>query len=225
MLGFSLPFYKSPTLLLSLGLSIRVLWYLLTRRPDVIHVSSPGLLVFSAIVYAKLLAIPLVVSYHTHIPEYIPMYTWTGFVEPMWTVIRYCTLVADLTLVPSKAMKVTASCHLLCCCFVLRSYTHLCVLITVVQAQSGIHICPILRHASCSCAWLLKSSHWARMYALSSCCTSIRCMRAASTLHSLLLCISLTCLHPQQHVTDCFKGCASRLCTSYAMCLLRLHCK
>lgn len=109
VLGFSLPFYKSPTLLLSLGLSIRVLWYLLTRRPDVIHVSSPGLLVFSAIVYAKLLAIPLVVSYHTHIPEYIPMYTWTGFVEPMWTVIRYCTLVADLTLVPSKAMKVELS--------------------------------------------------------------------------------------------------------------------
>lgn len=106
VLGFSLPFYKSPTLLLSLGLSIRVFWYLVTRRPDVIHVSSPGLLVFSAIMYAKLLAIPLVVSYHTHIPEYIPKYTWRGLVEPMWNVIRYCTLVADLTLVPSKAMKV-----------------------------------------------------------------------------------------------------------------------
>ena len=109
VLGFSLPFYNSPTLLLSLGLSVRVLWYLLTRRPDVIHVSSPGLLVFSAIMYAKLLAIPLVVSYHTHIPEYIPKYTWRGFVEPMWNVIRYCTLVADLTLVPSKAMKVSPS--------------------------------------------------------------------------------------------------------------------
>ena len=106
VLGFSLPFCKSPTLLISLGLSIRVFWYLLTRRPDVIHVSSPGLLVFSAIMYAKLLAIPLVVSYHTHIPEYIPMYTWKGLVEPMWTIIRYCTLVADLTLVPSQAMKV-----------------------------------------------------------------------------------------------------------------------
>ena len=56
--------------------------------------------------YAKLLAIPLVVSYHTHIPEYIPMYTWKGLVEPMWNIIRYCTLVADLALVPSQAMKV-----------------------------------------------------------------------------------------------------------------------
>ncbi len=32
MLGFSLPFYKSPTLLLSLGLSVRVLWHLIKRR-------------------------------------------------------------------------------------------------------------------------------------------------------------------------------------------------
>ena len=61
MLGFSLPFYRSPTLLLSLGLSVRVLYYLITQRPDVIHVSSPGLLVFAATLYAKLLAIPLVV--------------------------------------------------------------------------------------------------------------------------------------------------------------------
>ena len=104
-MGFSLPFYKSPTLLLSLGLSIRVFWYLVTRRPDVIHVSSPGLLVFSAILYAKLLAIPLVVSYHTHIPKYTG---GRGLVEPMWDIIRYCTLVADLTLVPSKAMKVSS---------------------------------------------------------------------------------------------------------------------
>lgn len=42
VLGFALPFYKSPTLLLSLGLSLRVLYYLITQRPDVIHVSSPG---------------------------------------------------------------------------------------------------------------------------------------------------------------------------------------
>ncbi len=37
-----------------------------------IHVSTPGLMVFSAIMYAKLLAIPLVVSYHTHVVKYIP---------------------------------------------------------------------------------------------------------------------------------------------------------
>ena len=111
VLGFSLPFYRSPTLLLSMGLSVRVLWHLLWHRPDVIHVSSPGLLVFATILYAKLLAIPLVVSYHTHIPEYIPRYTWRGLVEPMWKLIRFSTLMADLTLVPSKAMKVCRKCR------------------------------------------------------------------------------------------------------------------
>ena len=44
----------------------------LACRPDVIHVSTPGLMVFSAIMYAKMLAIPLVVSYHTHVVKYIP---------------------------------------------------------------------------------------------------------------------------------------------------------
>ena len=68
VLGFRMPYYKSPTLLLSLGLSIRVFWHLIMTRPDVIHVSSPGVMVFAGILYAKILDLPLVVSYHTHIP-------------------------------------------------------------------------------------------------------------------------------------------------------------
>jgi len=62
--------------------------------------------VLCAVLYARLLAVPLVMSYHTHIPEYIPRYTWSGLVEPMWSIIRWCTRRADLTLVTSKAMKV-----------------------------------------------------------------------------------------------------------------------
>ncbi len=49
------------------------------------------------------------VSYHTHIPEYIPKYTWKGLVGPMWRVIRFNILMADLTLVPSKTMKVSST--------------------------------------------------------------------------------------------------------------------
>lgn len=105
VLGFRMPFYNAPTLLLSLGLSVRVLYHLVTRRPDVIHVSTPGILVFAAILYSKVLSIPLVVSYHTHVPEYIPKYTWSGLVAPMWSVIRFCSRMADLTLVTSKVMK------------------------------------------------------------------------------------------------------------------------
>jgi sulfoquinovosyltransferase len=93
VLGFKLPFYSSPTLLLSTALSLRVLCCLWRLRPDVIHVSTPGIMVgvsaaqlpemppdvvasgpqvFAATMYAKLLHVPLVMSYHTHIPDYIP---------------------------------------------------------------------------------------------------------------------------------------------------------
>eukprot|EP00878_Enallax_costatus_P005416 GHUV01005686.1.p1 GENE.GHUV01005686.1~~GHUV01005686.1.p1 ORF type:complete len:342 (+),score=81.15 GHUV01005686.1:370-1395(+) len=105
VLGFKLPFYQAPTLLLSLGLSVRVLYYLFKQRPQVIHVSTPGIMCFAAVLYARLLAVPLVMSYHTHIPEYIPKYTWKGLVQPMWSIIRWCTRRADLTLVTSKAMR------------------------------------------------------------------------------------------------------------------------
>lgn len=43
ILGFKLPHYPAPTLLLSCGLSIRVLWHLIMTRPHIIHASSPGL--------------------------------------------------------------------------------------------------------------------------------------------------------------------------------------
>ena len=70
------------------------------------HRHRAGPMVFASILYAKLLAIPLVVSYHTHIPEYIPRYTWKGLVGPMWGLIRFAARMADLTLVTSKVMKV-----------------------------------------------------------------------------------------------------------------------
>ena len=60
-----------------------MIWELIFNRPDIIHASSPGVLVCTAIFFARILRIPLVVSYHTHIPEYIPRYNlWTGLVTP-----------------------------------------------------------------------------------------------------------------------------------------------
>jgi sulfoquinovosyltransferase len=103
--GVPLPLYRSPTLLLSPGLSPRLAWTMLTRRPTLIHASAPGVLVYAAIFWARALSVPLVVSYHTHIPAYIPKYTWSGLVGPMWSLIRLAVGAADLTLVPSATMK------------------------------------------------------------------------------------------------------------------------
>lgn len=41
---------------------------------DILHVSSPGLLVLPAMLASRWQGIPLVMSYHTHIPAYIPSY-------------------------------------------------------------------------------------------------------------------------------------------------------
>ena len=61
---------------------------------------------FGALLYAKLFSIPILVSYHTHIPQYIPQYTWAGLVEPMWKRIRFCIRAADYTLVVSTQSQV-----------------------------------------------------------------------------------------------------------------------
>ena len=44
-------------------------------------------------------------SYHTHIPHYIPRYTWAGLVKPMWDFIRYWTGKSDLTMVTSSILQ------------------------------------------------------------------------------------------------------------------------
>uniref|UniRef100_A0A453BR66 Glycosyl transferase family 1 domain-containing protein n=1 Tax=Aegilops tauschii subsp. strangulata TaxID=200361 RepID=A0A453BR66_AEGTS len=60
--------------------------------------------VFGALIIAKLLCVPLVMSYHTHVPIYIPRYTFSWLVKPMWLVIKFLHRAADLTLVPSVAI-------------------------------------------------------------------------------------------------------------------------
>ncbi len=41
-------------------------------QPDIIHCSSPGIMWLAALIYSRLLQKPLVYSYHTHVPEYMP---------------------------------------------------------------------------------------------------------------------------------------------------------
>ncbi|KAI5429598.1 variant 3, Sulfoquinovosyl transferase sqd2 [Lathyrus oleraceus] len=64
----------------------------------------PYFQVFGALIIAKLLSVPIVMSYHTHVPVYIPRYTFSWLVIPMWWVIKFLHRAADLTLVPSVAI-------------------------------------------------------------------------------------------------------------------------
>jgi sulfoquinovosyltransferase len=64
--SFPCPWYQKVPL--SLALSPRIIGEVARFKPDIIHASSPGIMVFGAMIIAKLLCVPLVMSYHTHVP-------------------------------------------------------------------------------------------------------------------------------------------------------------
>lgn len=101
--SFPLPWYQKVPL--SLALSPRIISEIAKFKPDIIHASSPGVMVFGALIIAKLLCVPIVMSYHTHVPIYIPRYTFSWLVTPMWWIIKFLHRAADLTLVPSAAIS------------------------------------------------------------------------------------------------------------------------
>ncbi|XXG39538.1 hypothetical protein AAC387_Pa01g0476 [Persea americana] len=101
--SFPLPWYQKVPL--SLALSPRIISEVAKFKPDIIHASSPGVMVFGALIIAKLLCVPIVMSYHTHVPIYIPRYTFSWLVTPMWWIIKFLHRAADLTLVPSAAIS------------------------------------------------------------------------------------------------------------------------
>ncbi|XP_008800789.2 sulfoquinovosyl transferase SQD2 [Phoenix dactylifera] len=100
--SFPCPWYQKVPL--SLALSPRIISEVAKFKPDIIHASSPGVMVFGALIIAKLLCVPIVMSYHTHVPIYIPRYTFSWLVKPMWLIIKFLHRAADLTLVPSAAI-------------------------------------------------------------------------------------------------------------------------
>ena len=109
--GIVLPFYGTDTLLLSTGLSGRVLQDFKEKKPDLIHCSTPGTMIWAAILYSKMFGAPLVQSYHTHIPHYIPRYTPEAFgiarflQRRMWDLIRIWSGFAQTTMVTSSIME------------------------------------------------------------------------------------------------------------------------
>jgi sulfoquinovosyltransferase len=84
-------------------------------KPDLMHVSSPGFLCFAGVLASKLMQVPLVLSYHTHLPVYARNYgtkswplKWLGadMLEVCsWKLIRMVHSNADLTLVTSPQMQ------------------------------------------------------------------------------------------------------------------------
>lgn len=104
--GFTFPLYNHISLTLDLP-EMKGARMLEKLKPDLIHVTSPGFLLFAAIFYARVLCIPLVMSYHTHLPTYGKNYLsfMPGIEHVCWELLRWAHARADLTLVTSPQMQ------------------------------------------------------------------------------------------------------------------------
>jgi len=106
--GFRFPLYKTVQLTLDIGM--RGFGALRRFKPSLIHAVTPGFFVMPAIAYSRLLDVPLVISYHTHLPAYADRYVpipgikqiciaFANWILP--TVLNW----ADLTLATSPQLQ------------------------------------------------------------------------------------------------------------------------
>jgi glycosyltransferase involved in cell wall biosynthesis len=73
-------------------------------RPDLIHVVNPAVLGLAGIFYAKSSQIPLVASYHTHLPKYLHHYGLGMLEGLLWELLKGAHNQAELNLCTSSAM-------------------------------------------------------------------------------------------------------------------------
>ncbi len=73
-------------------------------QPDIIHVVNPAFLGISGIYYAKSLNLPLVASYHTHLPQYLQHYGLGALEGFLWELLKGIHNQAQLNLCTSTAM-------------------------------------------------------------------------------------------------------------------------
>ncbi len=99
--GFPLPLYPELKLALprpAIGEALRLF------KPDLVHVVNPAVLGLAGVYYAKSLDIPLLASYHTHLPEYLQHYGLGMLEGLMWELIKATHNQAALNLCTSTAM-------------------------------------------------------------------------------------------------------------------------
>lgn len=106
--GFPLPLYPE----LKLAVPLPTLRPVIEEfAPDLIHVVNPAVLGLGGLYYAKSLKIPLVASYHTHLPQYLHHYGLGMLEELLWGLLRSAHNQAQLNLCTSTAMVQELTAH------------------------------------------------------------------------------------------------------------------
>lgn len=73
-------------------------------NPDLVHVVNPAILGLGGIFFAKTMNIPLVASYHTHLPQYLQHYGLGALEGLLWELLKAAHNQAELNLCTSTAM-------------------------------------------------------------------------------------------------------------------------
>ncbi|AKG23354.1 glycosyltransferase family 4 protein [Calothrix sp. 336/3] len=106
--GFPLPLYPE----LKLALPRPAIAEALEQfQPDIIHVVNPAVLGLAGIFHSKLHHIPLVASYHTHLPQYLQHYGLGMLEGVLWELLKAAHNQAAINLCTSTAMMAELSGH------------------------------------------------------------------------------------------------------------------
>jgi glycosyltransferase involved in cell wall biosynthesis len=106
--GFPLPLY--PELKLALPRPA-IRQKLEAFRPDLIHIVNPAVLGLGGLYYAKSLEVPLLASYHTHLPKYLEHYGLGMLEGVMWELLKAVHNQAQINLCTSTAMQEALTSH------------------------------------------------------------------------------------------------------------------
>ncbi len=106
--GFPLPLYPE----LKMALPRPAIGHALEEfQPDIIHVVNPAVLGLAGLYYGKSLKIPLVASYHTHLPQYLQHYNLGMLEGLLWELLKSAHNQAQLNLCTSTAMVEELTSH------------------------------------------------------------------------------------------------------------------
>ncbi|MDY7015484.1 MAG: glycosyltransferase, partial [Cyanobacteriota bacterium] len=70
-------------------------------QPDLIHVVNPAILGLAGVYYSKVMELPLVASYHTHLPQYLQHYGFGSLEGFLWELLKAVHNQAELNLCTS----------------------------------------------------------------------------------------------------------------------------
>ncbi|HLO88710.1 MAG TPA: glycosyltransferase family 1 protein [Nostocaceae cyanobacterium] len=106
--GFPLPLYPE----LKMALPRPAIGHALEQfQPELIHVVNPAVLGLAGIFYSKVLKLPLVASYHTHLPQYLQHYGLGMLEGLLWELLKAGHNQALLNLCTSTAMMTELTNH------------------------------------------------------------------------------------------------------------------